>query len=363
MVPLAWLMAATIAPSRPSGAADATRIADALRWAPMDGVGLRLLAEGAQKEGRPAEAAALARLGGQLGWRDSRTQMLLLDDTLRREDFHAALRHADALLRRRPDHGGPMLRMFHVAASDEAGLGAVLERLMVAPLWRAAFFQDMSLLAPEDWAGHENILQTLAARRNIDLREEVVPFVRHLVAQGDYVHACDLWIATAGLSPALLLDGDFAKAAPQRTIGRLSPFEWRMGKVANAEIGQADAASGTTGLRIRTGGNAFGTLVSQMTVLAPGKYRLSAGVSRPGPLRSGTLGWSLTCVPSGRRLSLPMIPAKAAESGRLAWEIAIPESNCVLQQLVLQVRRMTNEGAVDVVLDHARIEPMGGAHE
>ena len=363
MVPLAWLMAATIGPSRPSGAADATRIADALRWAPMDGVGLRLLAEGAQKEERPAKAAALARLGGQLGWRDSRTQMLLLDDTLRREDVYAALRHADALLRRKPDRGGPMLRMFHVAASDEAGRGAVLERLMAAPLWRAAFFQDMSLLAPQDWAGHESILRTLAARRNIDLRKEVVPFVRHLVAQGDYVHARDLWLATAGLSPALLLDGDFAQTARQRTIGRLSPFEWRIGKVANIEVGLVNAASGMTGLRIRTGGNAFGSLVSQMVVLAPGRYILSAGASLSGPLRSGTLGWALICVPSGRRISLPMLQAGMPEAGRVGWSIAIPETGCLLQQLVLQVRRMTNEGAVDLVLDHARIEPTGDAHE
>lgn len=289
--------------------------------------------------------------------------MLLLDDALRREDFDAALRHADALLRRKADHGGPMLRMFHVAAREEVGRGAVIARLMVAPPWRAAFFQDMSLLAPEDWAGHESILQTLAARRSIGLREEVVPFVRHLVAQGDYLHARNLWMAMAGLSPALLLDGEFANAAPQRTIGRLSPFEWRIGKVANAEAGQVDEASGTTGLRIRTGGNAFGPLISQITLLAPGRYILSAAASQPGPLRFGTLGWALTCVPSGRRLSLPIIPAKAPESGRIEWEVAVPESGCPLQQLILQVRRMTNEGAVDVVLAHARIEQIGGAHE
>ena len=140
--------------------------------------------------------------------------MLLLNEALRREDYHTALRHADALLRRRPDQGEAMLRMFHVAAREEAGREAVLERLMVAPLWRAAFFQDMSLIAPEDWAGHESILRTFAARRSIDLREEVVPFVRHLVAQGDYSRARNLWLTTAGLSPAPLLDGDFAKAEP-----------------------------------------------------------------------------------------------------------------------------------------------------
>lgn len=359
MVPLAWLMAATIAPLRPSGAADATRIAAALRWAPMDGVRLRLLAERAQRDGRPAEAAALARLGGQLGWRDSRTQILLLNDALHREDFDAALSHADALLRRKPDHGGPMLRMFHIAANDEVGRRAVLERLMFAPLWRTTFFQDMSLLAPEDWNGHESILRTLAARRSIDLREEVVPFVRHLVAQGEYGHARHLWMTTAGLSPALLLDGDFAQVAPQRAIGRLSPFEWRIGKVPNAEVGPVDSDSGMTGLRIRTGGNAFGPLIAQMTILAPGRYTLSAGASRSGMLRSGTLGWGLICVPSGRRHSLP---TEAREMGRLAWEITIPESGCLLQQLILQVRRMSNDGAIDVVLDHARIEPAGGTH-
>lgn len=289
--------------------------------------------------------------------------MLLLDDALHSEDFHAALRHADALLRRRPDQGGPMLRMFHVAASEEVGRGAVLERLMAAPRWRAAFFQDMSLIAPEDWAGHESILRTLAARRSIDLREEVVPFVRHLVAQGDYVHARHLWMETAGLSPALLLDGNFAKAAPQRTIERLSPFEWRIGKVANADVRQGDGSAAMTGLRIRTAGNAFGPLVSQMTVLAHGKYRLSAFASHADPLRSGTLGWAMTCVPSGRRFSLPMLAEGASGADRIGWAIVIPETGCLLQQLVLQVRRMTNEGTVDVVLDHVRIEPMDGAHE
>lgn len=133
--------------------------------------------------------------------------------------------------------------------------------------------------------------------------------------------------------------------------------------MVNAQVGQVHDASGMPGLRIHTGGNAFGPLISQMTILAPGRYILSAGASRPGPLRAGTLRWSLTCVPSGRRLSLPVMPAEVPETGRLAWQIAIPESGCLLQQLVLQVRRMTNEGAVDIVLDHARIEPTGGAHE
>ncbi len=360
MVLLVWLMAATIAPLRPSGVTDASRIAKALRWAPIDGAGLRLLAEDAREKGRAADAAALARLGGRAGWRDSRTQMLLLEDALRREDFRAAFRHADALLRRKPDHGGPMLRMFHIAASEEAGRRAVLERLMVAPPWRKAFFQDMSLLAPEDWAGHESIVQALAARGSIDLREEVVPFVRHLVAQGDYGHARNLWMATAGLPPALLLDGDFAQAASRRTTGGLSPFEWQIGKVANAEVGQADDNSGMTGLRIRTGGNAFGPLLAQRVLLAPGRYTLSVEASRPGPLKSGTLNWALTCMPSGRRLSPPMIPAGQPETGRLAWRITIPETGCLLQQLALQARRMANAGAVDIVLDHARIEPVGG---
>lgn len=335
----------------------------ALRWMPMDAVALRLLAEKANKEGRPAEAAALARLGGRLGWRDSRTQMLLLEDSLRQEDVRAALRHADALLRRKPDHGETMLRLFHVAASEEVGEVAVLERLAAAPIWRAAFFQDMRLLAPEEWAGHESILLALAARRSIDVRGEVVPFVRHLVAQGDFEHARNLWMNTSGLPSALLLDGDFAQFAGQRTMARLSPFEWRAGQVANAEVGRAGDGHEDAGLRIRTGGNASGALLAQMTLLAPGIYTLSAAASKPEPLRSGAIGWALTCVPSGRRLFPSIMPADAPENGRLAWEILIPQSGCSLQQLALRARRMTNDGAIDVVLRHARIDPNSDVHE
>ncbi|WP_336962981.1 hypothetical protein [Sphingobium aquiterrae] len=317
---------------------------------PMDAAMLRQRAEAARDRGRPAEAERLIRLGARLGWRDSQTQYWLLQDALQRGDHRDALERIDALLRRRPGQATRLFPVLHALAIDPDGRDAIVARLADAPPWRAAFFQDVAGIDDGMTQGHEALLDRLMAARALSPRDEILPYVRRLVAAGEYARAGALWVRAMGApSSAQAPAGSFAEIDLLLAADRIAPFEWRVGRVAGAEILPEPA-----GVRIRMDGSTFGTLLERTISLAPGIYRIASRASDDWPLRNGQIGWAVSCLPARQRLPVIALPPRA---GAVGWLFSIPSSGCVAQQLALQTRRVTQGGAVDLLLSDAGITP------
>lgn len=329
--------------------------------APLDKVGLRQLAQIARDKGAPRAAHLFATLGGRLGWRDSQTQFLLLSDAVSDHDLATAMLHLDALLRREAGQTALLFDMLHLAAHEPAGRKALIARLRLRPPWRRAFFQDLDRLDASDIAAHDLLMEALLRQRDVDLRGEIVPLVDRLVRIGDIARARALWIAAAGIAPAPLLDGKFALLGARPASSRVAPFEWRLGIVPEVELFQPDDVPGTapSALQLRAAGPAFGTLLSQVTTLAPGRYRLSVVASDPGPLLKGDLVWDVACAGAGRRLVMTGQVGAASPARRVAWTFEVPKGDCPLQTLSLQIRRMAGGGPIDVQIQSVRIDATG----
>lgn len=149
--------------------------------------------------------------------------------------------------------------------------------------------------------------------------------IRGLVEQGDYLRAHSVWSAVSGLrreETRGLFNPDFKQtSAPP-------PFNWSL-----SSGGGGVAEGGEGGLRVLYFGRDNLVLASQLLVLPSGRYRLEMTVGgRTG--RESEIGWTVTCLPSGRQLlQLPVEAEGAAAS--MAGELEVPSSGCTAQRLQL----------------------------
>ncbi|MGK2908449.1 MAG: hypothetical protein ACSLE1_01385 [Sphingobium sp.] len=306
----------------------------------MDSTQLRIQTLRARQEGR-ADAAKLTHLSACLGWRDSQIQYWLLEEALQEQDYRSAVERIDAVLRRKPGQAARLFPILHALVMDAAGRDALIGRFRDAPPWRTAFLQDVARLDDDVADGHQALLDQMMAGGIASARDEVLPYVRRLLFRRKYERAEDLWSrAIPGRSIPGDLAGNFSEIDPSLSDDRISPFEWRVRRVAGAEI-RPEAA----GMRIIMDGSTFGTLADRTLVLKPGAYRMSVGASSTSEFRDGRIGWSLSCLPGRRKLPI----------GSTNGQFVIPESACPAQQLSLQARRAVQSDPADILLSTVRI--------
>lgn len=341
-----------LAPLAPAGGASEANLRERLADSPYDRVALRNLALAARRNGREADALALVRLGGRLGWRDSQTQIDLIDDAVRRRDDNEAMRRIDSLLRRKPALEPLLLPLLHRAAENENGRKALLARLAAMPPWRASFFQRLEYLPPRSVDAHERVLAEVMERDGPHPGEELIAHVEKLADRGDYARARKAWITLSRVPESLVLDPDFTRFPVARPFRRASPFEWTARRVPGTALARPEG-SFAQGLRVDADRSTFGTIVSQHIVLPPARYDLTVSTRSTQALESGALRWNLTCLPSGRPIGASGKPVAAG------WheEVAVPRSACTAQLLSLEVRRTDDPAPTRAVFERIDITP------
>lgn len=332
-----------------------------LAQAPYDQAALRGLASAARQRGNEASAHALIALSGQLGWRDSATELMLMEDAARRRDDNAAMRHIDALLRRKPDLAPMLMPALHAAAVSESGRNALLARLDENPPWRTDFFTRIDFIPAGYENAHETLLLQLARSGKPAADSEIVPCITALARAGSVTRARRLWITLSGAKDEQVLDPDFARFDPARSAVNPNPFEWTSNHLSGVELRVTIGAGlpSTRELVVDTDGSAYGTVLAQILVLPRGRYRLFVTAPSTDVLAYGGLAWMVRCLPGGKIVSAD---GSAAAAGWQA-DFAIPQEGCTAQRLSLEARRADTRAAGEARFEKVRVETLGRVEE
>jgi hypothetical protein len=167
-----------------------------------------------------------------------------------------------------------------------------------------------------------------------------------LVDAGNYGAAREVWRRSAHLdrsADAPIFDADF------KGSNALPPFNWTL---TSSTLGLSERRPGGT-LHVIYYGQDDGVLASQLLVLKPGRYRLSAQVSGARPQM---LAWAVTCVGSTAPLvRLPLDPAAAAKGA-----VVQVAANCPAQRLELVGQSSDMPQQADVSIRALRLERQNG---
>lgn len=288
---------------------------------PLNARAFRLLAE-------VTSGTEQVRLLMQQSFQRSRREYIaafwLLNDSLYRKDYKAALNYSDILLRTRPELRAYVLGYLVLIADDPEGRSFLIERLAEGPEWRQQFFDALSRNAKNTGTPLELLTALKETRKPASLKE-IIPYIQFLIQENRADLAYDAWLQFLPKSEIAHL-GLLTNASFESKPSGL-PFDWQIGTGVNAIAEIVPVGGNGTGhaLHIRLGnGRIKFPEVSQMTLLPPGRYRLE------GKLRGAIIGkrglrWQLACA-SGRILGeTEMLLGQTQQWRIFALEADVPQ--------------------------------------
>lgn len=331
------LAAAADAAFRQRRFADAATLADqALTHSLFNVVALRVA--GLSREAANADdplAPGFMALAGQLGWRDTITQLWYVDKASRLGEYEIALQRADALLRRH-EYPDQVLGFVRASANDPKMRPAIMARLADGPAWRPRLFLDARQMPEEQRQGIEALVTALRRTQHPVTRTEIAPYIDTLIrdgAIGSAFRVHQLAFGTGASGRDGLRDPDFREVAA-RNDGN-SPaqsFDWAISAPLGISTGFDSAGGLTIGLEARR----RGMVAQQLLTLAPGAYRLDTTLDGTVPRARDLLRWSIDCMPS--RIETDTGPARQAiENGgtAMAVDFSVGATDCAYQRLTL----------------------------
>jgi hypothetical protein len=271
------------------------------------------------------------QLAANGGWRVPGVQTWMIRSAVAQGKTSAAILRIDALLRQNllTDEMTSLLRQL---ASDTSATGPLIDRLTENPTWRQGFLTNLQALSPADAEGQERLLLGLRRTAAPPTASETSSYLSWLVAHGEPLRALRLWHILNGKAPSQDLIED-------PTLGRVvsasdtpSPFGWIEADTPGLAI-TPDSNSGSPGLEISFDGTGPARALSQLLVLAPGSYRLSA-LWQPPEGGGRSLRLQLACVDGG---DIPLEnhrPWNEQGGTNTIVQVTIP-AGCATQRLTL----------------------------
>ncbi len=241
----------------------------------------------------------------------------LLRYSLSSNDLESATDRADALLRIRPDLISGVTPALAQIAAMPAGAERLIATLSKGPPWREKFFRALN--------GKTNSADTplklllgLVRSDHPPEPNEIGPYLSYLIDAKNYERAYSAWLQL--LPPeqrnaaGLLFNGGFRF----RPSGL--PFDWTIERSHGAliEIVGAREETDLNALSIEFGGGRVDFRpVSQISVLAPGRYRLD-GISKGSLKGLRGLKWQIACI---QQPSRALAESKAFLDGSSDWTV------------------------------------------
>jgi tetratricopeptide (TPR) repeat protein len=319
----------------PAGQEAAARAA--IRAAPLDGRGYRLLAQQAELSGNLASARELYSLAAARGPRDLPTLRWLANDALARGDYARAIAHIDLMLRLQPELAQFLNRVLISLSSHAPAQGDLAATLLRMPPWRSQFMVRLVSQSPDSQALFP-LMERLRRAPGGLADSELSAWIGRLARDREWGAAYLIWAQS--LSPEAsqrignVFNGSFEREPSQ------SGFDWRFVQLPGAQMSRAQVTGAKDHLALRV---AFEDRrvpfknVSQLLALAPGKYRLEGQV-RLDDLRSERgLVWTLTCVEDQHPIGETVPMSGRREWTRFALDFDVPPADCGGQWLTLRV--------------------------
>lgn len=320
----------------------------ALNDSPTDPQSAAMFGAGLLATGNRAGADRAFRVAGKLGWRVPITQNYWMSKALAQGDYGLAALRLDALLRQQPAlHRQRAL--LDPLERNPAGRTALIARIALRPVWANAYAGDVADLPADVMEQRTTVLLEAAAKGVVLGCPAIAPGASRLATLGLFSQGSALWRAHCpAAGTALVSDGNFAMAG----LGvKTSAFAWEV--LGNSELSLSFVPSPSgPGQRLTLDGNAAHPrlFLTQLLVLAPGRYALSwtAGNAQLQP--SDRILASLTCQGQTPRWLVPELDQR---SGRWIATVDVA-SGCPAQVLGFAAT-----GALNVWLERVSIEPAG----
>jgi hypothetical protein len=324
----------------------------ALAHGPLEVRAIRVLGLASEQLGDSAGAAALLSEAGRRSQREGPAHMWLFRQAMKRQDYPAAFRHADALMRK-PVYRSTVEPQLVAAALDPAAVGALVARLGHNPPWRSSVIQDLARTAPG--AAFE-VLLGLTGSSAPPTDAEVAQLVERVAGAGHIEQAYVMWaqlLPPAGVPHlANVYDGGF-----EGLVGA-PPFNWRVttDQEASAQITQGPDGDGQA-LYARFGAGAPVMLAEQLLLLPPARYRVSIRAYAEEPNRGDQLLWMIGCAATPFR---PLTELKTTDEA-LVWRgvsavVELPAQGCEAQSLRLIGRAGDLPGFARAWFDQVTVE-------
>lgn len=241
--------------------------------APLDPASTALLGMARFRSGDRPGAERAFLVAGQLGWRESYTQLYWMARALQVGDYRVAAMRLDALLRQNPQllDNRQLLDPFE---TSPAGRAALSERMLARPEWLMRYLSSLTDVPRPVLLMRAAVLAEVAARKASLGCTAVGPLVERLVIERAELEAAALWRQHCPqAAEALVYDGNFSAATLEQSR---SQFAWSFFGQSDTNVLLERTDDGKAQwLAIDTTASRPRTVARQMVLVAPGRYRLS----------------------------------------------------------------------------------------
>lgn len=317
----------------------------ALRQDPTAVVAFSTLGLNADIRGDKAGARRLFTDARKLSRRDLRTQLWMIEDAVGRGDVSQALHEYDITLRVFPNLSEMLYPVLASAISDPQIRGALVRTLAGKPMWGDSFINFVATQNPDPPA--TAAMFVALPRAGVTVSEKArTRAVDALIAAGRFDAA---WSYYATVRPG----ADRRRSRDPRFVAELetpSQFDWMPindgGLTTSIQGGIFD---------FFVPGSVGGTILQQLQLLPPGRYRLtghSSGIDQPATARPY---WALTCQ-GGREVGRVELPNSTVANGAFSGVVSVP-ADCPVQLLVLVGRPSDAVSGFSGQIDRAQLVP------
>lgn len=307
----------------------------ALAQDPLNARAFRLLGQLSERASASNSTEALMQAAVRRSLLESIAVYWMMRKSYQDQDYHAALRYADTLLRTRPQALLYVMPLFGKIAENEEASGGLKQLLASNPPWRPQFFGYLPK-AISDARTPLDILLTLKDTPNPPTAEDLRAYLNFLVQHQFYDLAYYTWLQF--LPPEQLARASNLFNGGFDILPSGLPFDWGMtkGTGVTVQLASPQDRPGDQALSIEFGpGRADYRAVTQLVMLAPGTYKFR-GKYKADLISQRGLEWRIACAGSKAAIG-QSAPVKGSTPAWTEFEFSftVPPENCPAQTVRL----------------------------
>jgi hypothetical protein len=303
---------------------------------PLNARALRILGRLSEVTADEQRTAQLMQAAAGRSLRESAAAYWMMQNSYETEDYEAALRYADALLRTRPQEiRNIMPTLTRIAEHPDASAG--LKRLLAGnPPWRSRFFEALPAAISDARTPLDLLLSlkdTPVPPTTADLRVYLNFLIRHKFHELAYYTWLQFLPAEQLNGIGFLFNGSFERAPTGL------PFDWVIspGSAVTIDIAPRPDQRSAHALFIEFGhGRVEFRDVTQLIALGPGSYRLQGSYKGEVVGRRG-LQWRVACADGDMTTVGESLMFNTRTPGweDFAFSFTVPDTGCPAQSVRL----------------------------
>jgi hypothetical protein len=311
---------------------------------PLNSRALRILGQLADKSHDEARAWQFLQAAARYSLNESFAVAWLVDKSFEKKDYETALYYADIFLRTRQHFIDYVMPVLVKIAEDKDASSGLKKLLSDNPPWRPLFIGALPRFV-SDARTPLDLLVAMKDSPNPPNANDLAGYLNFLIGRKFYALAYYAWLqflpAEQLNSLGLLFNGNF------ESVPSGLPFDWVItpGAGVTIDIASAPDHEGRALVLTFEQGRVDFQGVTQLVMLAPGKYRLDGKYTGEITGQRG-LKWRVVCAdgaaePIGES---GMVSGRTSTWKDIEFAFAVPAANCPAQYLRLDLdARMSSE--------------------